>query len=237
MEAAMNLTLETPRAGPIVYPETDGQPIAENTLQFEWIVIVKEGLEALFDNDPNVFIAGDLFWYPVENHPEIRQAPDIMAAIGRPKGHRSSYRQWAEGNIAPQVVFEIRSPGNTDVEMTRKFYFYERYGVEEYYIYDPIEVKLTGWLRDGTSLKEIPSLQGWVSARLSISMEIADNALRLCGPDGKAFVSYVDLYRQHHEAERKWEQAERLRQQADRERELADLHRQTSARQTSASRT
>ena len=35
-----------------------------------------------------------------------------MVVFGRPKGYRGSYRQWEEGGIAPQVVFEILSPGN-----------------------------------------------------------------------------------------------------------------------------
>jgi Uma2 family endonuclease len=35
------------------------------------------------------------------------------------------------------VVFEILSPGNRLAEMMAKFEFYDRYGVEEYYIYDP----------------------------------------------------------------------------------------------------
>ena len=50
----------------VVYPESDGQPMAENTLQFRYIVMIQGGLEALFREDPNVFVAGDLFWYPVE---------------------------------------------------------------------------------------------------------------------------------------------------------------------------
>ena len=90
------------------------------------------GLRHLFEDDPNVFIAGDLFWYPVEGHPEIRMAPDALVAFGRPAGHRGSYRQWAEGGIAPQVVFEVLSPGNRAGEMAAKLAFYTRYGVEEY---------------------------------------------------------------------------------------------------------
>ena len=107
----------------LIYPETDGQPMAENTLQFEWIVLIKLGLEACFVDRDNVFVAGDLFWYPVEGRPEARQAPDILVALGRPKGHRGSYMQWLENHIAPQVVFEILSPGNRAGEMARKFEF------------------------------------------------------------------------------------------------------------------
>ena len=40
------------------YPESDGQPMAENTTQFQWIVTIKENLDALLTN---AFVAGDLF--------------------------------------------------------------------------------------------------------------------------------------------------------------------------------
>lgn len=85
-----------------------------------------------------MFVAGDLLWYPQPGDNKIRQAPDTMAVFGGPKGDRSSYQQWEEGNIPPQVVFEILSPGNPLKEMARKFKFYEQYGVEEYYIYRKI---------------------------------------------------------------------------------------------------
>ena len=94
-------------------------------------VLIKLGLEACFTDRYDVFVAGDLFWYPVEGRPDIRLAPDILAVIGRHKGHRGSYMQWVEDHIPPQVVFEILSPGNRSGEMAKKFEFYRRYGVEE----------------------------------------------------------------------------------------------------------
>lgn len=60
-----------------------------------------------------------------------------MVVFGRPKGDRGSYLQWLEDGIAPQVVIEVLSPGNTLAEMAHKLQFYARYGVEEYYLYDP----------------------------------------------------------------------------------------------------
>ena len=92
------------------------------------------GLQALFADDPNVFVAGDLFWYSVEGDNRTRLAPDALVAFGRPKGHRGSYKQWEEGGVALQVVFEVLAPGNTSKEMADKLAFYERYGVEEYYL-------------------------------------------------------------------------------------------------------
>src|SRR5260370_6253281 len=120
----------------IIYPENDGKPMAENTLQYRWIVTIKEGLELVFHDRPDVFVAADLFWYPVEGHPEIVQAPDVMVPSGRPKGDRRSYMQWDEDGIAPQVVFEILSPGNRPDAMITKFNFYYRHRAQEHYLHD-----------------------------------------------------------------------------------------------------
>ena len=105
-----------------------------------------------------VFVGGNLLWYPVEGDNTIRQAPDALVAFERPRGHRGSYRQWEEGGIAPHVVFEILSPGNRFGQMLLKFQFYERYRVEEYYVYDPDRDELFGWLRNGDRLQEIAKM-------------------------------------------------------------------------------
>ena len=128
----------------IIYPETDGEPMAQNTQQAEVMMTLKENLDALFADRDDVFVAIDHFWYPVKGHPNIRQAPDVMVVLGRPKGHRGSYKQWEEDNIPPQVVFEVVSPGNTQEEWDAKLAFYEQYGVLEYYIYDPERVSGAG---------------------------------------------------------------------------------------------
>ncbi len=201
----------------IYYPDSDGQPMADNTRQFRWIVIIKENLEILFANVADVFIAGDLLWYPVEGNPLRRQAPDIMVVFGRPKGDRGSYKQWEEGNIAPQVVFEILSPGNRVKNMLKKLKFYERYGVEEYYIFDPEGVELTGLLRSGEELEEIEEMDGWISPRLGIRFELKENTLGIYRPDGQRFLTSVELERLR-ELERQRAEAERQRAEAERQR-------------------
>jgi Uma2 family endonuclease len=175
------------------YPESDGQPMADNTEQFDWIVVIKLGLEALFADNPTVFIAGDLLWYPIEGDNKIRIAPDVLVAFGRPKGKRGSYQQWLENHQPPHVVFEILSPGNTVPEMTRKFGFYERYGVEEYYLFDPGVGDLSGWLRSEGRLEPIPDMQGWVSPRLGIRFEMQAEGLKIYRPDGQPFETYTAL--------------------------------------------
>ncbi|MCL1463890.1 Uma2 family endonuclease [Argonema galeatum] len=203
--------LATPTQPDIIYPENDGQPMSGNTEQFKWIVVIKENLEILFANDPNVFVAGDLLWYPVHRDNKTRQAPDAMVAFGRPKGDRGSYQQWKEDNIPPQVVFEILSPGNTLKEMAKKLQFYNRYGVEEYYIYNPDTIDLTGWLRSDAGLEVIDVMEGWVSPRLEIRFEIADE-LQIFSPSGERFTTSVELA-QLREQERLRAEQERLRAQ------------------------
>jgi hypothetical protein len=94
--------LEAP-VKPIIYPDSDGKPMADNTKQFEWIITIAGGLQALFADNPNVFVAGDLLWYPVEGDNKTRIAPDALVAFGRPQGYRGSYKQWEEGGVAPQA--------------------------------------------------------------------------------------------------------------------------------------
>jgi hypothetical protein len=36
----------------VFYPDSDGQPMAENTEQWEWMVLIKDGLEWLFADRP-----------------------------------------------------------------------------------------------------------------------------------------------------------------------------------------
>jgi len=210
----------------ILYPDSDGQPMADNTKQFRWIVIIKENLELLFANDPNVFVAGDLLWYPVEGDNKIRQAPDAMVVFGRPKGDRGSYRQWVENSIPPQVVFEILSPGNRLKEMAKKLRFYERYGVEEYYVYDPDEVELIGWLRSGEDLEIIEEMNGWFSPRLEIKFQVTSENLEIFSPSGERFLSYVELAQlreqEKQRANEEQQRAEQEYQRAEQERQRAD---------------
>ncbi|MDM3857099.1 MAG: Uma2 family endonuclease [Aphanizomenon gracile PMC649.10] len=177
----------------IIYPDSDGQPMADNTKQYQWIVKIKENLEILFASQDDVFIAGDLLWYPVEGSVKTCQAPDVMVVFGRPKGDRGSYQQWKENNIPPQVVFEILSPGNRTPQMINKSLFYQRYGVKEYYIYDPDTLELSGFILAEDAFTVVENINGWISPRLRIRFEITPDNLEIYYPDGRKFLTTVEL--------------------------------------------
>jgi Uma2 family endonuclease len=197
----------------IEYPDSDGQPMSDNTLQFQWITTLQGNLDIMFCDDLNVFVAGDLLWYALQGQPEIRTAPDAMVVFGRPKLYRGSYQQWLEGGIAPQVVFEVLSPGNRPEELARKYEFYDRYGVEEFYQYDPEAAALLGWRREQGRLRPILPMHGWISPRLGVRFNQAGDDLVIYRPDGTRFLTFVELEQQRVAALR---QADEQRRRAER---------------------
>ena len=191
--------LQSPEKSNIIYPDDNGEPRSNNTEQFRLIVEIKENLELLFANDPNVFVAGDLLWYPVEGNNKLSQAPDVMVIFGVPKGYRGSYQQWLENEIAPQVVFEIWSEDSIGL-LTKRFQFCDRYGVEEYYFYNPQTLELGGWLRIDGEFELIEQMDGWVSPRLGVRFQLSESGLEMFGPSGESFVSFGELARLRQEA-------------------------------------
>ena len=120
----------------IIYPSSDGQPMAESTEHYQWIVTIEGGLEALFKDNNNVFIAGDLLWYPVEGQSEIRRAPDVMVVFDIEKRLYANYKIW-EGQQTPAIIFEVTSAGTKETDWNFKKTLYEQLGVTEYWLFDP----------------------------------------------------------------------------------------------------
>jgi Uma2 family endonuclease len=117
--------------------------------------------------------------------------------------------------------------------MEQKRRFYEQYGVEEYYIYDPDTFELVGWLRDGGTFRPIADLRGWTSPRLGVRFEPSDGDLLLFRPDGVPFRTFVEVSQQlnqvahqrdelAHERDELAHERDELIQQRDRDRERAE---------------
>lgn len=231
---------ELPRI--IHYPESDGKPMADSTLQYEWITLLHDNIDFLFADEDEVLTVSDVLWYPVEGHPEVCAAPDVMVVFGRPRGHRKSYLQWKEGSIGPQVVFEILSHSNTAREMVEKYGFYERHGVEEYYVYKPGENhRLEGWLRKDGKLAPIEPMHDWVSPRLNIRFDMSRGDLDVFAPNGERFIPFSEVARRRKIAEDNAAAAEQqaalsqletaaARQQAQEQRRQAEEQRQRAER-------
>lgn len=213
------MTALFPHSQDVVYPETDGLPLSDNTKQFRLMMTTQGGLDALF-RDEKVFVAGNLLWFPVEGSTEGK-APDVMVIFGQEKGDRTSYKQWEEGNLGPQVVFEFVSKTNSVKEVeVDKLAFYQQHGVEEYYIHDPDKGTLKGWMRQGNQFQPIREMKGWTSPRLGIRFELMGKDLQLYYSNGERFESYPELVAR---SQQERQRAERERQAREREQQRAEL--------------
>jgi hypothetical protein len=156
-------------------------------------------------------VSGNQNWYPVQGHPEICQAPDVYVVFGRPKGDRASWKQWEENDTPMTVVFEILSPRITFPEMANKLAFYDDYGVEEYYIYDPDSNYLQAFARSGTALPRVRGqLDGYVSPRLGIRFDLSGPEMVVRYPDGRPFLPPEELEEQRRAAVERADKAEQL---------------------------
>lgn len=204
--------------------------MASNTQQELFIERTRGNLDAIRPD----FVAGDVLWYPVEGNPRIRMAPDVLVAVGRPKGHRGSYRQWEEGGEPPAVVFEWWSPDHTFAKAIEKHKFYERYGVREFYAWDQLSHVFTAYVRIGGDLVPVDTSDGWVSPLLGIRFEVHADELRMYGPDGRLFRDFQDVVAERDTAEQAREVAERARETAEQGRAAADRERDAAAKRAAA---
>ncbi|MEM6426033.1 MAG: Uma2 family endonuclease [Cyanobacteria bacterium P01_H01_bin.119] len=191
--------VQTPVENTALYPDSDGKPMADNTLQYRWIVRLVTNLKQLLLGQ-TALVAGDLLWYPVQVDapPVPAQAPDVIVVLGRPGvdspgatlHERSSYKQWEEDNVAPQVVFEILSPSNSAREMLAKQSFYGKYGVLEMFFYDPESYDFWGLTRSSPGEDFTPIIPmdfPWQSPLLGIRFEMFEDGLAIFYPSGDRF--------------------------------------------------
>ncbi len=125
----------TKAVDPIVYPESDGKPMAETDLHREIMIWIIHLLQRFFAGQ-RVYVSGNLLIYYEQGNPRRSVAPDCFVVWGVESHYRANYKLWEEGH-APQVVFEISSKTTQRDDLGVKMRLYAQLGVEEYYLYDP----------------------------------------------------------------------------------------------------
>ena len=98
-----------------------------------------------------------------------------------------------------------------------KLEFYEQYGVEEYYIYDPQLNELNGYQRAGNRLRVIEEINGWVSPRLGIRFELNPDELLVYYPNGEQFKTTVELAQELEQTQQELIQKEQVLEQTQQE--------------------
>jgi len=122
----------------IVYPESDGEPMAETELHLDETIYLIEALRERFRHTPDVYVCGDMFLYFRQGDPRSVVSPDVFVVKGVSKRKRRVYKFWEEQGRGPSLVVEVTSDSTQDEDLGRKKSLYERLGVEEYILYDPL---------------------------------------------------------------------------------------------------
>ena len=120
----------------IVYPDSDGEPMAENEEQLYAMLDAIATLREWYADRADVHVGGDLLIYYRMNDNETRVAPDVFVAFGSDKALRSSWIVWREGK-APDIVMELASGSTWRRDMREKRDIYAEMGVIEYWRFDP----------------------------------------------------------------------------------------------------
>lgn len=132
----------------IEYPESDGQPMAETDVHRDEMVDLIRALRRRYQDEPDVYVTGNIFLYYQEGNPWAVVAPDVFLVKGAPKRQRTIYKLWEEGR-APSLVIELTSEHTRDEDLSKKKSCYRILGVEEYFLHDPcgdyLEPPLQGW--------------------------------------------------------------------------------------------
>lgn len=119
----------------LVYPVSDGEPLAET---FDHLYVLLTTLMVLrhYLAGQQATVLADQYMYYVEGKPNARVAPDVMVIFNVEPGGRDNYKIWEEGEV-PSVIFEITSEGTQDRDRVFKKNLYEQLGITEYWLYDP----------------------------------------------------------------------------------------------------
>ncbi len=172
--------------------DLEHERIAYNTEQFEQIVLIKSGLDAEFADKDEIFVAGDLIWFPDAQESSRHIVPDVMV-VARPKAQREAYRQWLEDGIAPLVVFEIAAPADTFTQLLKKYKFYEQYGVQEYYLLRPENQTVEAWIRHANELIAVENIHDFQSPSLGITFKVLADKIEIYHSNGRKFETYSEI--------------------------------------------
>ena len=118
----------------IEYPTRDGRPVAETPLHYKRLADAAHVLFTRYESRPGAYVGVNMMVYDQPGNPKRFLSPDVFVAFGVPDRERDVYKLWEER--APSFVLEMTSK-STRLEDERKMERYGRWGVREYFLYDP----------------------------------------------------------------------------------------------------
>jgi Uma2 family endonuclease len=211
----------------VIYPESDGKPMAETDIHCDCMIDLREALKDFFRNEPDVYVAGNLFVYYQRGDTRRQVAPDVFVVKGVEKKKRRYYQIWKEGK-APDMVIEVTSDSTRWEDMDHKRKLYHQLGVKEYYLFDPtgdyLKDQLLGYRLVGNRYVPVRLPKGrdrLHSDVLGLDLVLEVEQLRLYDPQTQRFLltpSEAAEARRQAEIERAREAQARQQAEAERRR-------------------
>ena len=214
----------------VVYPTSDGQPMAETQIHGECMMYVTYALRRYFRKRgrDDVYIGMNNFLYYEQGNPRAVVAPDVYVVVGAPASPpRDTYMLWNEPK-APDFVLEVTSKSTRRDDERRKRGVYAALGVREYFLYDPrveyLAPPLQGWRLHEGEYRAVPTVTMLSNRGVAVASEVLglelrdDREARMVRLHDRATGENLPTYE---EADRAREEAERAREEAGRVREDA----------------
>ena len=167
----------------VVYPCSDGQPMAETEIHGACMMYVTYALRRYFARRgrADVHVGSNNFLYYERGNPRAVVSPDVYVVVGAPAHLRDTYLLWNEPK-GPDFVLEVTSASTRRVDERRKRGVYAALGVTEYFLYDPRAEYLTPALRgfrlhDG-EYRSLPAVTVLSNRGVSVVSEVLGLELR-----------------------------------------------------------
>lgn len=221
----------TTLASKIIYPETDGEPMAETDVHRKQLgTYLVDPLIEHFRDSPETYVSGNLILYYEEGNPRKHTAPDVFVVKDVGDYDRRTYKLWEEENV-PCFIVEVTSTSTRRNDWREKRFLFEDLGVAEYFLFDPygeyMKPPLQGFrLVNGyyrqLEPKKLPTGElEFFSDELQLILRTVSSSLRLYDPDtGQVLRSLEEA-----EFEREMAEFERKRAEAERDDALAEIER------------
>ena len=200
-----------PQNSTVIYPETDGKPMAETDVHRDLLLRMVDLLKNAF---PNAYVSGNICLYYEQGNPKKMISPDSLLCRSQPPAQKRIYRAWTE-HAQLDLVMEFSSFGTKRIDHSKKKQIYEQILKVPYYvIFDPHAVYLNVFaLKEGHYQLIEAEVEGrCFLTNLGIQIAIENgNSLRLFDMQGSPI-----LTGEEREAQRAEQEAQRAEQEAQR---------------------
>ena len=174
----------------VEYPTSDGRPVAESPLHYKRLSDAQQALTKRFESQPCVYVGVNMLVYDHEGDPKRSLSPDLFVALDVEERDRDVYKLWEDES--PAFVLELTSK-TTHREDERKKARYSRWGVAEYFLYDPraeyVKPPLQGFELVGGSYRAMATAvlsngkPGFTSGILGLGLWLDGLVLRFYDPE------------------------------------------------------